>query len=113
MIVRDATRADFTDFYGYPPPMTLRGIVVESSLGVTAFGGYYPYNGMTVIFSDYKTVRKRDLIVAGRILLDRVKKIGVDIIAMPGEKGDTVLRHFGFTQYKSIYLLSPATGGND
>ena len=105
MIVRDATRDDFLAFFGRPPPVTLRGMVAESSAGLVGFGGYYLLDGYAVAFTDHKGMSKRDMVRAGRAFMGHVKQLGVPVVATPGPEGDTALRHFGFTSYGPAYRL--------
>ena len=106
MIVRDATRADYQRFYAKEPHVTLRGLVAESSLGIVGFGGYYMNDGYAVVFTDQRAMRKRDMVKAAHMLMDRVKELGVETIATPGPEGDTAMLHFGFVPWGSAYRLA-------
>ena len=107
MNIRRATREDFRAFYGKAPPMTLRGLVAESSTGALGFGGYYLREGVAVAFSDtLPHMRKRDIVTGARAIMSMVRASGLPVVAATGTSGDTALRHYGFEPWGSIYRLA-------
>ena len=102
---RPATRADFEAFYERPPPMTLRGIVAESTLGeIIGFGGYHLEGGAIQVVTDNRDeMTKRDRIRSARAVMKLIIGLGVDAYAISGPDGDTVLKHYGFKPWGQFW----------
>lgn len=98
MRVRPAVRADFIDFYGSVPPMTVKALTaVDVDDKPMAIGGYYLLGGVALAFTDNREgMRKRDLVRCARELMKLLKRLRCDVYAQGSPEFDTALRHFGF-----------------
>lgn len=108
MIVRRATREDFREFYGCPPPVTLRGLVGVTSTGPIGFGGYYLRDGVAVVFSDHRPfMRKRDIVKGARAIMAQISELPFPVTASAGKDGTAALEHFGFVPFGQFYRYAP------
>lgn len=98
MKVRPATHADFMAFYGRRPSATCRALVAVNAEGkLLAIGGYYLAQGMAVVFTDHRDeMSKRDRVNGARALVDMLKKLMMDVIAVSEIEDAVALKHFGF-----------------
>ena len=102
--IREATRLDFQEFYGVPPPFTVRALCAETSTGICGFGGYYLLDGCAFVFTDVTdAMKKRDIVRGAHAVMDMVRDSSLPAIA-GGEltHGDAGLRHFGFKPLATI-----------
>ena len=104
MNFRPATRADFLTFYGRLPPVTVRAVVADDGEKPIGVGGYYLKNGVAVAFTNQRGMTKRQMVKAGRVMMQLLAPLDMNIVA--GADGDgTVLRHFGFEPYGEVWRL--------
>ncbi|HDZ73694.1 MAG TPA: hypothetical protein ENH55_13195 [Aurantimonas coralicida] len=105
--VRPATRADFVDFYGTAPPMTVRALAAESTAGeVLGIGGYYLSDGVVLAFTDYhEAMSKRDRVKGAHALVAMLRELGIEVVAHMGEDGATALKHFGFEAWGMFWRM--------
>lgn len=110
MLFRDATRQDFIDFYGRPPPFTITGIVAERDGALVGFAGWYSHGDCICAFTDHKGMTKREMIRAGKEVMRMLMRPGRDVIAIPQpEHGTVALRHWGFSSLgdTGLYRWAP------
>lgn len=98
MRIRPATRSDIEAFYGRGIPMTARAIVgVDDDDKPIAVGGYFLKGDCAVAFTDIsETVSKRDVVRGGRMVIDMLRKTGLQVYARSDTPQATALKHFGF-----------------
>lgn len=98
MIIRPGTRKEFREFLGKVPEQTVRGYVCEIDGEIMAVGGWYYTSSEAVAFTDVKPgMRKRDIIKAARIFVEKLKELKVEVLVQA--KNPTSCEHFGFRQY--------------
>ena len=98
MIIRPGTRKEFKDFLGELPAHTVRGYVCEIDGEILAVGGWYYTASEAIAFTNHSPkMRKRDIVKAARIFVEKLKSLKVEVLALA--KNPTSCEHFGFKQY--------------
>lgn len=98
--LRDATRADFETWFGYPPANTLRATVGEEDGELVGIGGVvYGEDRKPKAFMDVRAgVSSRAMIRGVRRVLDMMKREHriAFAVANDDERAPRFLEHFGF-----------------
>lgn len=103
MIIRPCTREDFLEFYGKEPPWTLRALCAEQDGKILGIGGYYLVNGAAFVFTNQRGMTKRQMVRAGRAMMQYLAQLSVPLVAKCGDEGDTAMKHFGFEPWGQFY----------
>jgi len=99
--LRDATAADWEEYFESPPPGTFRGVVGKLDGKIVGIGGVVYENGNPRAFMDLTAEgakHPRDIIRATRMMEKKMeaKHHIVFAIASDDERAPGFLKHFGF-----------------
>mgnify|MGYP003543984032 FL=1 len=108
------TRQILDDFCQDPPPVTVKGIAVQTEGRTIGLAGYFPDGERWILFarlSDELRADKRTIIKGIRHLVQMMRGRKLPIHAIKDdciEGAETLLRHAGFTQIRgNLYGRQP------